>query len=67
MSKMKNLFQRVVVENDPVRRLRHTARKHGWAPGNGITLMDWLDQQLKKGNEAMQIVSRWEEDSLKGQ
>ncbi|ALA45505.1 hypothetical protein ADP65_00036 [Achromobacter phage phiAxp-3] len=46
-------------------RMREMAAKHGWK--RDCTLIEWLDKQLSEGNQAKQLVSRWEEDSLKGQ
>lgn len=47
--------------------VREIAAKYGWNPDNGVPLREWLDKQLSEGNQAKQLVSRWEEDSLKGQ
>lgn len=45
-------------------RMRDMATKHGWK--RNCSLIEWLDKQLTEGNQARQLVQRWEEDSRKG-
>lgn len=51
--------------NMTLARIRESATKHGWN-ANKMPLSEWLDKQLSEGNQARQIVQRWEEDSQKG-
>lgn len=44
--------------------VRATAFKHGWQQKESLS--EWLDKQLTEGNQARQLVQRWEEDSRKG-